>query len=215
MAEKLEAAMEGGAAVEDAVLDVVRDAYVANKRVVFNGDGYSEEWHKEAEKRGLPNFKTTVDALPVLNSPEVVKAFDKFGVLSPRELRSRYEISLEQYVKTVLVEARLVVKIGKTTILPAAIRYATELSAAASVSGPAKKLLAEVSGYADKLDSSIASLEKQLAHESSGLEAEAKHLKDGVLPLMLDVRSAADSLESIIADDLWPLPTYQEMLYIR
>jgi glutamine synthetase len=182
---------------------------------VFNGNGYSDEWHREAEKRGLPNLKTTVDALPVLNSPEVVKLFDKYGVLSPRELHSRYDIYMEQYVKTILVEAKLVVKIGKTIILPAAIRYQGELATAASVSGPAKKLLAEVSGFADKLDSSLVSLEKALSHESSSVDAEAKHLRDGVLPLMLEVRSAADSLESIIADDLWPLPTYQEMLYIR
>jgi len=215
IAGKLETAVGSGKTLNAAVQTLLTELANEHSAIVFNGNGYTDEWHKEAEKRGLPNLKTTVDALPVLNAPEVVKAFDKYGVLSPRELRSRYEISLEQYVKTVLVEARLVVKIGKTTILPAAIRYATELSAAASVSGPAKKLLAEVSGYADKLDSSIASLEKQLAHESSSLDAEAKHLKDGVLPLMLDVRSAADSLESIIADDLWPLPTYQEMLYIR
>jgi len=215
IAGKLETAVGSGKTLNAAVQTLLTELANEHSAIVFNGNGYSEEWHKEAEKRGLPNYKTTVDALPVLNSPEVVKAFDKFGVLSPRELRSRYEISLEQYIKTVLVEARLVVKIGKTTILPAAIRYATELSAAASVSGPAKKLLAEVSGYADKLDSSLASLEKQLAHESSSLDAEAKHLKDGVLPLMLEVRSAADSLESIVADDLWPLPTYREMLFIK
>jgi glutamine synthetase len=182
---------------------------------VFNGNGYSEEWHKEAEKRGLPNFKTTVDALPSLNAPETVKLFDKYGVLTPRELRSRYEIYVEQYVKTVLVEAKLVVKIGKTIILPAAIRYSAELATASSVSAPAKKLLGEVTGLSEKLDSSLTSLEKALAHESSGVEAEAKHLKDEVLPLMLSVRGAADALEGVVADDLWPLPTYQEMLYIR
>jgi glutamine synthetase len=160
-------------------------------------------------------LRTTVDALPVLNSPEVVKAFDKYGVLSPRELRSRYDIYMEQYVKTVLVEAKLVIKIGKTIILPAAIRYSAELGAAASVSPPAKKLLGEVVGLSEKLDSGLASLEKALGHSSSSVDAEAKHLKDEVLPLMLSIRSAADSLETLIADDLWPLPTYQEMLYIR
>ena len=183
--------------------------------IVFNGNGYSEEWHQEAEKRGLPNYKTTVDALPVLNSPEVIKLFDKYGVLTPRELKSRYEIYLETYVKTILVEAKLVVKIGKTLILPAAIRYTAELSAAASASAPAKRLLGEVSGFADKLDSSLASLEKALGHESPGAFEEAKHLKDEVLPLMLSVRGAADSLETLLADDLWPLPTYQEMLFMR
>ncbi|HXK17197.1 MAG TPA: glutamine synthetase III [Polyangiaceae bacterium] len=215
IAGKLEAAVSSGKTLNGAIQTLLTELANENAAIVFNGNGYSEEWHREAEKRGLPNLKTTVDALPVLNSPEVVKLFDKYGVLSPRELHSRYDIYMEQYVKTILVEAKLVVKMGKTIILPAAIRYQGELAAAATASGPAKKLLAEVSGFADKLDSGLVSLEKALSHESSSVDAEAKHLRDGVLPLMLEVRSAADSLESIIADDLWPLPTYQEMLYIR
>jgi glutamine synthetase len=215
IAGKLEASIGSGKTLNASIQTLLTELANEHAPIVFNGNGYSEEWHREAEKRGLPNLKTTVDALPVLNSPEVVKLFDKYGVLTPRELKSRYEIYLEQYVKTVLVEAKLVVKMGKTIILPAAIRYQAELGAAAGFSAPAKKLLGEVSGFADKLDSSIASLEKALGHESPGAEAEAKYLKDEVLPLMLTVRSAADSLESIIADDLWPLPTYQEMLFIR
>jgi len=215
IAGKLEASVGSGKTLNASIQTLLTELANENAAVVFNGNGYSEEWHREAEKRGLPNLKTTVDALPQLNTPEVVKLFDKYGVLTPRELKSRYEIYLETYVKTVLVEAKLVVKMGKTTILPAAIRYQAELSAAAAVSGPAKKLLGEVSSYADKLDSSLAALEKSLAHEASGVEAEAKHLKDDVLPLMLSVRGAADSLESLIADDLWPLPTYQEMLFMR
>jgi len=215
MAGKLEASISSGKTLNSSIQALLTELANENAAIVFNGNGYSEEWHMEAEKRGLPNFKTAVDALPVLNSPEVVKLFDKYNVLTPRELKSRYEIYMETYVKTVLVEAKLVVKMGKTIILPAAIRYQAELGAAAASSGPAKKLLAEVSGYADKLDSSITGLEKSLGHEASGVEAEAKHLKDDVLPLMLSVRSAADSLESLIADDLWPLPTYQEMLFMR
>jgi glutamine synthetase len=215
IAGKLEASVGSGKTLNASIQTLLTELANENAAVVFNGNGYSEEWHREAEKRGLPNLKTTVDALPQLNTPEVVKLFDKYGVLTPRELRSRYEIYLETYVKTVLVEAKLVVKMGKTTILPAAIRYQAELSAAAALSGPAKKIWGEVSSYADKLDSGIAALEKALSHEASGVEAEAKHLKDDVLPLMLSVRGAADSLESLIADDLWPLPTYQEMLFMR
>lgn len=215
VAGKLEAAIGGGKTLNAAVQALLVELANEHSAVVFNGNGYSEEWHREAEKRGLPNLKTTVDALPVLNAPETVKLFDKYGVLSPRELRSRYEIYVEQYVKTVLVEAKLVVQIAKRNILPAAIRYTAELAAAASASGPAKRLLGEVSGLADKLDSGIAALEKSLAHESSNADAEAKHLKEEVLPLMLQVRSAADSLETLVADDVWPLPTYQEMLFIR
>jgi glutamine synthetase len=215
IAGKLEAAIGSGKTLNASVQALLTELANEHAAIVFNGNGYSEEWHKEAEKRGLPNLKTTVDALPVLNSPEVVKLFDKYGVLTPRELRSRYDIYMEQYVKTVLVEAKLVVKMGKTIILPAAIRYTAELSAAAGVSAPAKRLLGEVSGLADKLDSGIVALEKALAHESSSVDAEAKHLRDEVLPLMLSVRGAADGLESLISDDLWPLPTYQEMLFIR
>jgi glutamine synthetase len=215
VAGKLEAAIGSGKTLNASIQALLTELANEHAPIVFNGNGYSEEWHKEAEKRGLPNFKTTVDALPSLNAPETVKLFDKYGVLTPRELRSRYEIYVEQYVKTVLVEAKLVVKIGKTIILPAAIRYSAELATASSVSAPAKKLLGEVTGLSEKLDSSLTSLEKALAHESSGVEAEAKHLKDEVLPLMLSVRGAADALEGVVADDLWPLPTYQEMLYIR
>jgi glutamine synthetase len=215
IAGKLEASIGSGKTLNLSIQTLLTELANEHAAIVFNGNGYSEEWHKEAEKRGLPNLKTTVDALPMLNAPETIKLFDKYNVLTPRELKSRHDIYFETYVKTVLVEARLVVKMGKTIILPAAIRYQAELGAAAPSSNPAKKLLAEVSGYADKLDSSIATLEKAIAHESSSLEAEAKHLKDEVLPLMLTVRAAADSLESVIADDLWPLPTYQEMLFMR
>jgi glutamine synthetase len=215
IAGKLEASIGSGKTLNASIQTLLTELANESAPVVFNGNGYSEEWHREAEKRGLPNLKTTVDALPQLNTPEVIKLFDKYNVLTPRELKSRYEIYLETYVKTVLVEAKLVVKMGKTMILPAAIKYQAELNAASAVSGPAKRLLGEVSGHADKLDSSLASLEKALAHEASGVEAEAKHLKDDVLPLMLSVRSAADALESLISDDLWPLPTYQEMLFMR
>jgi glutamine synthetase len=215
IAGKLEAAIGGGKTLNAAVQALLVELAGEHSAIVFNGNGYSEEWHREAEKRGLPNLKTTVDALPVLNAPETVKLFDKYGVLSPRELRSRYEIYVEQYVKTVLVEAKLVVQIAKKNILPAAIRYTAELAAAAGASAPAKRLLGEVSGLAEKLDSGIAALEKSLGHESSSADAEAKHLKEEVLPLMLQVRSAADSLETLVADDVWPLPTYQEMLFIR
>ncbi len=215
VAGKLEAAVSSGKTLNVAVTALLTELANEHAAIVFNGNGYSEEWHKEAEKRGLPNLKTTVDALPVLNSPEVIKLFDKYSVLNPRELKSRYEIYVEQYVKSVLVEARLVQKMGKGTILPVGIRYQAELAQAAGVSAPAKKLLAEVSGVVDQLDAALGTLAKHLAHESSDAFAEAKHLKDQVLPAMLAVRSAADTLESVVADDVWPLPTYQEMLFVR
>jgi glutamine synthetase len=215
MAGKLESSLQAGKTLNASIQMLLTDLSNEHAAIVFNGDNYSDEWHREAEKRGLPNYKTTVDALQVLNTPEVIKLFDKYGVLSPRELKSRYDIYLEQYVKTVLVEAKLVLKMGRTTILPAAIRYQTELSAASQVSNTAKRVLGDVASLTDKLDGALSSLEKALGHEAHGVADEAKYLRDEVLPLMLSARSAADSLETLVADDLWPLPTYQEMLFIR
>jgi glutamine synthetase len=190
-------------------------------RVIFNGDGYSEAWHQEAEKRGLANLKTTVDALPAIVAPEVVAVFEKYGVLSPREVQSRQDIYLEQYVKTVGVEARLVVEIGKTTILPTAMRYMGELAqTAASLKAagmvPDMELLEKVASLTKQLKESITALEGKLAHHGgSSLLEEAKHYCHDLCPAMLAVRKATDDLEGIVADDLWPLPTYQEMLFIK
>ncbi len=221
LASKIESAIGSGQTLNAAIQTQLSEVMKQYGGVIFNGNGYTPEWHAEAEKRGLPNLKTTVDALPVLESPEVVQLFEKYEVLSPRELHSRYEIYLEQYIKSVLVEAKLVTKMAKTHILPAAVRYQTELAqgaAAAKAAGisTGTKLLEQVSAGLADLDKGIASLEQALGHEGSGgLLEEAKYLRDKVLPAMAAVRSTADSLEGIVADDQWPLPTYQEMLFIR
>jgi glutamine synthetase len=215
VAGKLEAAVGSGKTLNAAVQTLLTELANEHAPIVFNGDGYSEAWHKEAEKRGLPNFKTTVDALPALNAPEVVKMFDRLGVLSPRELKSRHDIYLEQYVKTVLVEAKLVQRMGRTIIVPAGLTYLAQLSSVASASAAAKKLQSEVGAAVDKVDSALDGLSKVMAHSSSDVAAEAKHLKDQVLPAMLAVRGAADALETLVSDEVWPLPTYQEMLYVR
>ena len=212
IASKLEQSVASGKTLNASIQTLLTDIAKESLAVVFNGNGYSAEWHAEAEKRGLPNLKTSVDALPVLEKPETIQAFEKYGVLSPRELHSRYEIYVEQYIKTVLVEAKLVVKMAKTQILPAALRYAKELTGTLPAGG---KISEQVSSLVADLDKGGATLESALAHESSAPLDEAKHLRDQVLPAMLTVRAAADSLEGIVADDQWPLPTYQEMLFIR
>ncbi len=221
IATTLESAVKSGKPLNQAIQALLADIITKHGAVCFNGDGYSAEWHAEAEKRGLPNLKTTVDALPALKDPEVVALFDKYKVLSPRELESRYEIYLEQYVKTVAVESKLVVKMAKTTILPAALTYQKQLAdTAASVKAAGVdadvSLLKDVSALTAKLSGAIAALEKEMAHEggSSSLD-HAKHYAHGVLPAMLKVREAADALEGVVADDVWPLPTYQEMLFIK
>ena len=188
--------------------------------IVFNGDGYSEAWHKEAKKRGLPNLKTTPEALPVLTSKEVVALFTKYGVLSEAELKSRQEIYLEQYVKTVLTEANLVIRMARTVIFPAAMRYQGQLAetcASLKVIGHDFKMatLEEVTTQLRTMQTEVDKLEKLIAHEGGDTLAHAKYMCEKVLPAMLAVRGCADALESVVADDLWPLPSYQEMLFIR
>jgi len=188
--------------------------------IVFNGDGYSEAWHKEAAKRGLPNLKTTPEALPVLTSKEVVALFTKYGVLSEAELKSRQEIYLEQYVKTILTEANLVIRMARTVIFPAAMRYQGQLAetcASLKVIGHDFKMatLEEVTAQLRAMQTEVDKLEKLIAHEGGDTLAHAKFMCEKVLPAMLAVRGCADALESVVADDLWPLPSYQEMLFIR
>ena len=189
--------------------------------VIFNGDGYSQEWHAEAERRGLLNLKSTPDALPELNSPAVQALFAKYNVLSQRELQSRFDIYVEQYCKTVRVEAKLAIKIARTMIYPAAVRYLSQLASACGSlraldlefdAGTLEKAAALVKG----LQSATSRLEEVLAqHGFADLLAESRHFCDAVLPAMLEVRRYADELEGLVADDLWPLPSYQEMLFIK
>jgi glutamine synthetase len=185
-----------------------------NKQVLFSGNGYSEEWHAEAAKRGLPNNKSTVDALPALETAKAKKLFSKFGVLSERELESRAEIIWERYVKVQNIEANATIEIAKTMILPAAVKYLGELSAASKSKG-AGKFADKIAVLADKLVDGIEALEKAQhhAHEAGDLHAEAKSFKDKVIPAQEAVRDAADELETLVSDDLWPLPKYRELLF--
>lgn len=189
--------------------------------VVFNGDGYSEAWHTEAASRGLLNLKTTVDALPSLKAPEVVNLFEKYEVLSGRELDSRLETYLEQYCMTIKVEAKLTLETARTMIFPAAVRYQNEL---ASTCANLKLVgyefdtdtLDRVTLLVKSLQDSMAVLEHTMEAEgANGLMEEARRSCDILLPAMETVRRYADDLEGLVADDLWPLPTYQEMLFIK
>jgi glutamine synthetase len=222
MATRLEEATGGDQSkLEAAVQDLLREVMQDHGAVIFNGDGYSEEWHAEAEKRGLPNLRTAVDALPVLSNPEIIELFAKHGVLSPRELHSREEIYLEQYIKAISTESKLVVEIAKTMIFPAAIRYQSEL---ATTCAHLKAVGYEFdTDTLDKVTESVAALQNSIAsletitHQPpcDKLLDEATRQRDEVLPAMACVREVADALESMVADDLWPLPTYQEMLFIK
>ena len=217
IASKLEKAPAGK--FDQAVTALLTEIAKEHSAVIFNGNGYSEEWHKEAAKRGLPNLKTSIDALPVIASKETIAAYEKYGVLTRRELEARRDICYEQYCKAVNVEANLVTEIARTKILPAVMRYQTELAqnvTALKAAGckPDAALLNQVSDGIDDLKKALGKLDTERSHHVSGLAAEAKHYCDAILPVMLEVRKAADALEAIVADELWPLPTYEEMLFI-
>lgn len=194
-----------------AVSEVVKDVWERNKQVVFNGDGYSEAWHKEAEERGLKNLPTTPDALPWLVEKQTIRAFENYNVLTERELESRFEVFVEQYATKLNIEAEVAASIARTMILPAAVRHLTELKA----SGVAA-LAEEVEPLVADLFEKITALEKANDHDGpeGGLK-HAKYMRDVVIPAMNDVRAVADRLERIVADDLWPLPKYSEMLFIK
>lgn len=221
VADEIEKLLKKKTPLNEATQKVIQAIMKKHGHVIFNGDGYADAWQVEAAKRGLPNLKTTPEALPVLVDADVVAVFEKYGVLSKDELHSRCEVYHEQYNQRVLTESLLVVKVAKTIILPAAIRYQSELAAAAAnLKAAAVKgsvpALAEVSGLVTKLDKSIAALEKVMAKDDfKSVEAEATYKVSKVLPAMLAVREIADALEGIVADDLWPLPSYQEMLFIK
>ncbi|MCW0215612.1 MAG: glutamine synthetase III [Pseudonocardia sp.] len=219
-ATTLEAAVGAGTDFDAAVQDLLTEIITTHGAVVFNGDGYSDKWQIEAADRGLPNLRTTLDALPELVSEEAMDLFETYKVFNHREMHSRYEIGLEQYALTIGVEARLSLEVGTTSILPAAVRHQTEVATnlgalrAAGVEVDTAPL-AEVTEPLTALRSALAVLKAALAADPGETAlAEARHAQDQLLPAMAAVRAAADTLEGIVADDLWPLPTYQEMLFI-
>src|SRR5262245_47213223 len=211
LADKLEAKVGDGADLEETVVDIVRETYTANKQVCFDGDNYSEAWHKEAEERGLTNLPSTVDALPWLVEEQTINTLERYNVLSERELESRFEVFVEQYSTRANIEAETAASIARTMLLPAAIRHLNDLKAAGH-----EGLVAETQELVDEFYDSILALEKaNVDHPAEeGLEL-AKFMRDTVIPAMEATRAVADKLERIVADDLWPLPKYSEMLFIK
>jgi len=210
LAGKLEEKTSGGADVAEAVIEVVKESYSANKQVCFGGDNYDEAWHAEAEQRGLKNLKTTPDALPEVLTDQTVAAFENYEVLSQRELESRYEVWIEQYAIRANIEAETAYSIAKTMLLPAALRHLALIAEAG-----ASSIEAEVRGLVDELVAALGELEEANApNELEGMDL-ALHARDKQIAAMAQVREAADKLEKIVADDLWPLPKYEEMLFIK
>ncbi|MBF0589754.1 MAG: glutamine synthetase III [Magnetococcales bacterium] len=222
VADQMEVSMNGGADVNGAIQAVLKTVMDKHGKVVFNGNGYSDEWHKEAvEERGLANLPTTADALPALKDASVKALFEESGVLSPIELESRFEVYSEQYILSIEVEANLVVDMAKTIIYPASMRHLGDLAGAISkmeAAGlPADKSAAEkAAGLVKSMMASVTKLETALAKDDfASTEEHMQFFAKDIRGLMDEVRASADTLEGEVADDLWPLPTYQEMLFIR
>jgi glutamine synthetase len=222
IASELEAEVAKGNDLNKAIQIVLKNVIEQHGAIVFNGNGYSEEWHKIAvEERGLRNLRTTADALPVLKETEVIELFSKQGILSPVELASRFETYAEQYILSIEVEVKLAISIVKTLIYPAATRYLAELSnTALSLKEVGvdfdKETIEQVASLTKSLSDAVSKLSAGLAkHDFDSPEEHTQYLAGTVLPLLSNTRSYVDALESEVADDLWPLPTYQELLFIK
>ncbi|AWI09402.1 glutamine synthetase III [Ereboglobus luteus] len=222
IADQLEKGVADGKKLEDAVSEVLTQIARENGAVIFNGNGYSPEWHREAERLGLLNLKTTPDAAVWMVAPDTVECFERMKVLTKRELESRREIALEQYCKALNVETRIVIEMVSTKYIPTAIRYQTELArnineikAVGAV--PDTRLFERVStliaGLQNELDKLTGMRGKQATLPD--LLAEARHYCHEVLPQLNAIRQAVDALETVCPDDTWPVPTYEEMLFIK
>lgn len=233
----IEREMQKDCTLGQAVQKLIAYVMEEHSAVLFSGDGYSEVWHKEAERRKLPIYPHTPDALPVFTHPDVIDLCTRYNVLCREELRSRQEVYFEQYIKTTHTEAKLALSIARTNIYPAAMRYQTELAKNAKVLNSLgiennDKVLKEVSELILKLDENIRDLKEQIefnpvshkdkenASKNQGLAsnvqiAEAEHCRSKILPAMKALRKTVDTLETMVAEDLWPLPSYQNMLFVK
>ena len=200
----------------DSLGKILQEIIKEHHNVIFNGDGYSEAWHKEAAKRGLKNLRTTPGGnCRNIKVADAVKLFKEYKVLSKVELESRYEVYTEQYVMKINVESNLVLHMSNTLILPSALRYQTELAdnvaTLRSVNCEADtSTLDEISSLIKKLKSDVIKLKACKGKEFKSLQKEAEYACNTILPLLQGIRSSVDSLEALVADDLWPLPSYQE-----
>jgi glutamine synthetase len=216
MAGSLEAKLADGSELAEAVLDVVKETYSAHKQIIFNGDNYAEEWHAEAESRGLLNLRQTPDALPYLVAEKSIEAFETYDVLSEREVHARYEVFVEQYITKLNIESETAASIAKTMLVPSAVQYLGELGLAGD-SAAVGAIRQEVEGLLDTLVERIAALDAANSGHPAvddTLDA-ALYVEESVVPAMAAVREVADELEGVVPDRLWPLPKYSEILFVK
>jgi glutamine synthetase len=219
----LEAELARKVKFEDALSKLIAEEVRRVKRIVFNGDGYSQEWQDEAASRGLLNLRTTLDAFETLPSEKNRALFEKYGVLTHRELESRHEVALDQYFKTVNIEGETTADMAGTMVLPAAVRYLNDLVAAAdrtrSLGVETRGLTRTVQIVNELVDELRDALDALVAQNAElggdDVHSKAYHVRDNVIPAMGAVRAAADRLEKVVPDDYWPLPTYRDMLFVK
>ncbi|MHB1350802.1 MAG: glutamine synthetase type III [Desulfobulbus sp.] len=198
---------------------IVKETMAKHGRIIFNGNNYSEEWVKEAEKRGLANTKNAVDALKAFISPKAIKLFEKYKVLTKEELHSRYDIYVEQYSKHINIEAQAALQMVKRQYIPAAIRFTSELGGSIAAVGKGatvqKALLEEVSALLESAAKNVKKLEGEIvkAQAITSVEKQAAAFRDKVFTTMQALRKDIDALEGITPRDLWPVPTYSDLLF--
>lgn len=221
IADRLENASNFDEEVQNLLQEIVKN----HKRIIFNGNGYSEEWIEEARRRGLPNLRSTVEAIPALIAEKNIRVMEKHGVLSRVELEARYEIMLENYSKTINIEALTMLDIAKRQLLPAVIYFTTKLAESINSikatgldvdTSAQAELLKEVSSLTAAFKKSIGELE-QAVEKASEMEGDSYKLacyyRDVVFVKMGEVRKIADKLETLVDKELWPLPSYSDMLF--
>ena len=209
---------------EKALVALVKRTLHDHKRIIFNGNGYSDEWEVEAEKRGLFNLKTTVDAAPAMTSEKNIALFEEMGVLSRVEVMSRYEVIIEHYAKVLHIEAMTMLEMANKQLIPAATAYMSDVAGAAAAKMAVSeklsckaenKVLEKLSAATDAMSDAVDALDaavESAESETDSLE-KAKAYRDKVLPAMADLRTNADAAEVVCGEDYWPLPSYSKMLY--
>ncbi|MCH2132814.1 MAG: glutamine synthetase III [Phycisphaerales bacterium] len=223
IADRLEASVQDGMSTEErskAIVEELRKVYTEHKRVVFNGDNYSQEWHDEAERRGLPNLHGCADALPMFGTEKARKLFSDYSVMGEAELEARLMVLYDTYTQMLEIEARTLLRMGRTLVLPAAIRHQSEVAEAIAATDAAGVDPGAVRGRLSDLMTSITQLECACVDIESTLESlpedsekQVRHVQDVLIPTMSRARAACDAIEGIVPDDLWPMPTYMDMLF--
>jgi glutamine synthetase len=222
-ATELEGAVAKGEELKKAVGKLLTKIIKEHKRIIFNGNNYAPEWEKEAARRKLLNLKNTVDALPQLVTKETLALFDRYKIFNAREMHARYEVFLENYNKTINVEGNLMVLMANRYIVPAALAYQKQIGqsvaavkAGGGTSVQGRKLLVTYTKLVDRFKTQTDALQAALGHSGGGsAEKHAKYMRDKIVPAMAKLRETGDEIEVLTPHEIWPLPTYREMLFVK